>query len=399
MNILIISNLFPPAVLGGYEILCGQVVHTLIARGHTVTVLTSNHGGFSSTDRVIRTLKLFHPFESPVRGAMRREKQQTGRENARIVKQLVGTGKFDLIFMWSMLRLSVGPALAAERSAIPVVYTFNDEHPAGYLPAKFDWKPAQMIRWAMELSLMRSITNRSLTFQYSTCISELLKRNLLRSGMPIERSRVIYQGIPLERFPLKPYEAVPDDREVRILYAGQLHDYKGVHTLLEAIELLQESRPSCRCRCTIVGTGSDLYLHRLREMAEKLESPVEFRGVVAHESMPEVYREHDLFVFPSIWAEPFGLTHLEAMASGLPVVSTVCGGQGEFLREGENCLTFEPENAEQLSQQLARIIHDRTLFRNLTVSGRETVEQQFSFSRYVDELLELLQDARDRRPL
>ena len=399
MNILIISNLFPPAILGGYEILCGQVVDALQARGHSVTVLTSNHGGISSTDNVIRTLKLFHPFGQPVHGAMRREKRQTGAENARVARQLVRTGQFDLIFLWSMLRLSVGPALAAEISSIPVVYTFNDEHPAGYLPAPFAWKPTQMIRWAMERSLFRSTTNRALHFRYSTCISELLKRNLLRSGMPIEHSRVIYQGIPLEHFPLKRYEALSEDREVRILYAGQLHDYKGVHTLLEAIGLLEQSHPSFRYRCTIVGTGSESYIHGLREMAEELESPVEFRGVVAHRSMPAVYREHDLFVFPSIWAEPFGLTHLEAMASGLAVVSTVHGGQGEFLREGENCLTFEPEHAEQLSLQLAKIVHDPILHQHITVAGRATVEERFSFSRYVDELLELLQDARDRRPL
>ena len=78
------------------------------------------------------------------------------------------------------------------------------------------------------------------------------------------------------------------------------------------------------------------------------------------------------------------------MASGLPVISTANGGQGEFLRDGENALIFSPDECEQLADQLERLLSDDDLFRKLSQEGRSTVEEQFSFTRYVDELEELL---------
>ena len=88
-------------------------------------------------------------------------------------------------------------------------------------------------------------------------------------------------------------------------------------------------------------------------------------------------------VFPSIWSEPFGLTHLEAMASGVPVVSTANGGQGEFLRDGVNALVFEPEDAEGLACRLASLIVDDSLRRRIALGGRRLVEREFTLTRYV----------------
>ncbi|NCC66085.1 MAG: glycosyltransferase, partial [Spirochaetia bacterium] len=63
MRILIISNLYPPHVLGGYEILCHQVVSYLLDRGHQVHVLTSDHGQASSEETITRTLKVYQGFD------------------------------------------------------------------------------------------------------------------------------------------------------------------------------------------------------------------------------------------------------------------------------------------------------------------------------------------------
>jgi glycosyltransferase involved in cell wall biosynthesis len=102
--------------------------------------------------------------------------------------------------------------------------------------------------------------------------------------------------------------------------------------------------------------------------------------------MPGLYRTHDVLAFTSTWKEPFGLTHLEAMASGTPVVSTTVGGQGEFLRDGENALTVPAGDSGALADSLERIVRDDALRRRLAFQGRKTVEQRFTLSRYVDEL-------------
>ncbi len=390
MKILIISNLYPPAVLGGYEILCGQVVQFLQQRGHQVTVVTSDHGDAEAQQGVLRTLKLFVPFGQPA-GMHRMKRLRAARYNYRETARVIREAGFDAVFVWSLLRLTPSPLRAASDAGVPAVCTFNDENISGYLPSPFSPAPKSLLRWAAD-RLMPQITLRGIDFPCTTCISRLIKENLVNRGLPIASSRVIYQGIPLERFPVKSSPGVIGT-PVKLLYAGQLHPYKGVHTILSALELLKQDSLLPPFELTIAGQGPQEYTDRLRDQAAAGDLPAKLAGSAAHHQMPEVYRAHDIFIFPSIWQEPFGLTHLEAMASGIPVVSTAHGGQGEFLIDGENCLTFPAEDAEALAGQLKRLMTDPGLSVSLAAEGRRTAEQSFSFTRYAEELEDLLAEA------
>jgi len=125
---------------------------------------------------------------------------------------------------------------------------------------------------------------------------------------------------------------------------------------------------------------------------------VEFLGKLDHRELPRLYRENHVFVFPSEWAEPFGLTYLEAMASSLPVVSTAEGGQGEFLVHEENCLVFRPGQVGGLTASLARLADDPGLARRLARAGREVASGSFSQTRYLEELEEFLHWTREATP-
>jgi glycosyltransferase involved in cell wall biosynthesis len=118
--------------------------------------------------------------------------------------------------------------------------------------------------------------------------------------------------------------------------------------------------------------------------------PVEFRGRLPRTELPALYRAHDVFVFPSIWREPFGLTQLEAMASGLAVVATAEGGHGECLRHGENALVFPPGNAEALSAHLARLIDEPGLGVRLATAARAMVGRDYTLDRYTTSLESML---------
>ncbi len=387
MNILIISNLYPPHVLGGYEILCAQVVEYLKARSHHVHVLTSTHGGAISDSEVTRTLKVYQDFDKKA-SFMRLSRVKTARSNERETIKVLKEKEIDVVFIWSLLRLTPSSAHVAQRLGFPTVFTFNDENITSFSFHEFSLPIKQAIHSILDL-FFPLITLRGLNFSHSTCISRILKRNLLAKKLPVSNSKVIYQGIPIEEFPLKENPGIKRT-PTRILYVGQLHPYKGVHTIIEALSILEKTKDLTSITLTIVGKGMPDYTKRLEEMASQLSIPVEFKGLVPHQLLPELYREMDVFIFPSIWEEPFGLTHLEAMASGLPVISTANGGQGEFLRDGENALIFSPDECEQLADQLERLLSDDDLFRKLSQEGRSTVEEQFSFTRYVDELEELL---------
>ena len=86
----------------------------------------------------------------------------------------------------------------------------------------------------------------------------------------------------------------------------------------------------------------------------------------------EVYASADAILFPVEWPEPWGLVPLEAMSVGRPVVATGTGGSGEYLRDEENCLLFEPGDAEALAACVRRLAGDPGLRARLVAGGRET---------------------------
>ncbi|MBN2859033.1 MAG: glycosyltransferase family 4 protein [Sphaerochaetaceae bacterium] len=390
MRILIISNLYPPHVLGGYEILCGQVVGHLTARGHEVHVLTSDFRDGTSGEDVTRSLKVYQDFEKSA-SFMRTARMRTARHNWKETMKLLREREFDVAFIWSLLRLTPASAHAVQRFGLPTVYTFNDENIMSFSYHRFSPSLKQAVHSLLD-RLFPLTTLRGLDFSRTTCISRILKRNLLARGLPVDTSRVIYQGIPVETFPLKDEPGVMK-RPARILYVGQLHPYKGVHTIIEALTIMADREHAVPCSLTIVGKGTEEYTQSLKEKAFRAPFDVEFTGLIAHDELPAMYRQMDIFIFPSIWEEPFGLTHLEAMASGLPVISTVNGGQGEFLIEGENALTFPPDDPVSLCEQLERLTGDEELYAGLCERGRKTAEEHFSFERYVTDLEELLAES------
>ncbi|MBF0543795.1 MAG: glycosyltransferase family 4 protein [Candidatus Riflebacteria bacterium] len=385
MKILFISNLYPPHYLGGYEILCSQVIKEMQLLGHETIVLTSNHGlqTQDSIPGIHRLLSVYPPFGKPPDISRFRRFSQS-RLNQKKTENIISSDNFDAIFVWSQLRLSLGPARAAEKSGLPVFFTFNDDHLAGYLPARFCPTPLGIAKYLRDRLIFEEITTTGLKFENTTCISQTLKDNLLARGLQISDSRVIFQGIPVELFPQK------DDpgslhSPLRLLYVGQLHEYKGVHIFLEGAARFARKNAH-QIEIKIAGEGPEEYKNRLAELAKEIDGRVIFLGRIPHSELPQLYRESDIFVFPSLWKEPFGLTHLEAIASGIPVISTNDGGHGEFLKDRENCLIFEKGNSAQLSEKILELSSNKDLRNSVILTARETVEKDFSLKRYSADL-------------
>lgn len=390
MKILIVSNLYPPEVLGGYEILCRQVATRLQAMGHQVDVLTSEQSTIGRCEdyqdgiRVRRWLKLVTPFDQPGSVA-RRLRKRIGDHNAAVTRELLGAGDFDVVYVWSQLRLTLGAARAAQAVGCPTVFNLNDEHLAGYLPAEAGWTLKRALRYATDRCLFADTTLLDLDLTHATCISRCLKQRLLTQGVDVRQAEVIYQGIPIEKFPLKQHSGRVQ-RPARLLFVGQLHAYKGPHTLLRSVEHVAAEVGAENVCVTIAGAGQETYVRELQELAANMAVKVSFPGWVDRDELPALLRKHDLFVFPSEWHEPFGLTQLEAMASGLPVVSTAVGGHGECLDDEQNALVFQPGDDRQLADCLVRLIRDPQLAARLAYNAREMVEQHFTIDRYATDL-------------
>ena len=394
-RILTVTNLYPPHYLGGYELLCRQVMQELAARGHEIMVLTSTHGSGETVEsldglEVRRTLLLDTPFGEPA-SVSRMRRLRAGRHNARDFRDAVQAFHPELVFVWSQLRLTIACTRASEALGLPTVCTMNDPHLGSFVASPFRPTPKGVVRWLGDRTVFRGTTLLGLRLDRVTCISKTLKDDLLALNVPVEQSQVIYQGIPLEQFPLKEQPGTLG-APPRLLYAGQLHPYKGVHTLLEGAGMLKRDH-NLSLQLSIAGDGPAEYREQLMRQADEEGLNAAFLGRVPHGELPALYRNNDIFVFASTWREPFGLTHLEAMASGTPVISTCDGGHGEFLRHMENALTFEKGNARELAARILTLVQDGELRGRLALSGRREVEENFTMKRYVDDLERFLWDA------
>lgn len=383
MRITVISNLFPPEVQGGYELLCHQVVEYLVARGHQLSVLTTPCSATVPPQpwEESRELKLLAPFPGPAPRS-RRAAQALLRHNREVVARQLSRWRPEVVFLWSQLRLGAGPARAAEASGFPVLFTWNDDHVLGLAPVPWGRGLRGLVGAALDRSWYRGCTWSGLRFPRALVISRCLAEGLRRGGYsgPL---KVCYQGVDLRQFPLKDRPGALGS-PLRLLYVGQLHAYKGVHTVIEAVQHCPEVSLS------IVGSGNAAYEAQLRQLARGAAERITFWGRRPRSELAHIYRDHDVFVFPSVWPEPYGLTHLEAMACGLPLLATLHGGPGEHLVEGQNCLSFEAERADQLAGALLRLRDNPPLAAQLALAGRRLVEEELNFERYAASVEEAL---------
>jgi glycosyltransferase involved in cell wall biosynthesis len=174
---------------------------------------------------------------------------------------------------------------------------------------------------------------------------------------------------------------------------GQLAPHKGVHTLLEAFARLAcEPRWSGLSLTLVGGSFHAGYVARLREIvsAHALSDRVRFLDQAPRQELPPVYHAHDVLVFPSVWEEPFGLTQIEAMACGLPVIGTGTGGSAEILT-GETALRFPPGDVDALAGCIARLAADPELRRRLGAGGARRVAERFDLEQTARQTREYLE--------
>jgi D-inositol-3-phosphate glycosyltransferase len=165
------------------------------------------------------------------------------------------------------------------------------------------------------------------------------------------------------------------------LYVGRIHPTKGPDT---AIRALAGCPPEATLR--LQGRGDDAYIAELKALVSELglDGRVSFAASARGELAP-VYREADVLLFPSAWGEPFGLVPIEAMACATPVVATRDGGSAEYLRAEENCLAFEPGDADGLVGALHRLSFDEELRHRLVDRGLQTAST-FTIDRFASDL-------------
>ena len=201
-------------------------------------------------------------------------------------------------------------------------------------------------------------------------------------------------GIPTERFTIIPgatntkeFKSVRTlgtlEKPIRLLYHGRVDQRKGVLDFIEAGKLLLDQH--MEVRLIISGIGPDLDAAKNRAKELKIDQKTEFLGMVPYKNAPDVYGKGDIFVSPT-YAEGFSNTILEAMASGLPIVSTDSVGVRDCLTHQENALLTQPGAIVALAKALKELILNEKLREKLAKTAKKEVENKYSWPVVAEQL-------------
>lgn len=211
----------------------------------------------------------------------------------------------------------------------------------------------------------------------------------------------IYSGVDLNRFaPWMESESARSARESLraehnlsnkkvILFVGRLTRNKGPHVLVRAMS--QINHPDAVL--VVVGGAwfsdnsvSD-YVAYVRALAVRSPLPVITTGYVQANDVHRWFCAGDVFVCTSIWQEPLARVHYEAMAAGLPFLTTARGGNPEIVKNNNGILIDNPEDPREYAQKLNSMLSSLGNARQMGLNGRRLAEQNFTWERVAQEIL------------
>lgn len=212
-------------------------------------------------------------------------------------------------------------------------------------------------------------------------LSPHLRQDYANAGFEPERIRVVPHFYD-DQFLTNPKDRPSlDGGPIQILYVGALEDYKGVNVLVRAIPHMLSAGIAFDLH--VVGAGPQA--RRLQTLAADLgvSERVTWHGRVEHEELPSLYRSADLFVYPGLLDEPFGRVMLEALASGLPIVSSDIGSMQAIVGDAGELFPAGDESA--LASAVESVLADHASYRDAISEHL----QQFSPGVVVDQFNDL----------
>ena len=208
---------------------------------------------------------------------------------------------------------------------------------------------------------------------------------LLEMGVPADKIKVLW-NFTAER----PMDGCRGEGSTNIIYIGRLSRTKGVHFLIRAFGQVLDEFPEARLK--ILGDGIDGNYFRELTKELDLEKSVEFLGWADRALVTAELQTARVMAFPSIYPEAFGISGLEAMVHGKPVVGFDVGGVGDWLKHEKNGILVEPKNTRGLADGLKQVLRDPDLAERMGRAGRTLVMELFSPEVHLNALEEVYRE-------
>lgn len=415
-RVLILSTLYPPHYLGGYELICAEVTNELMRQGYECRVLCTDYAQPKPVveGHVHRVFHHCHLAQAGIEDSKgnRIQKDHWSLENRGILRGQLDEFSPDVVFCWDLREIDFFVLQALDDYPVLAYladYVLPQSRYLGdrrYLLSRPALKPISPwwndddLSAAAEYDRLEkkygNVTMPPLGFSHHVCISEHLVNYVENMGYPRNACSVIAPMLPAEWFNETGVLSGINTKERvrRILYAGRLEHFKGVHVLIKAFGSVCSENEGLQLR--IVGTGPKEYLEELILQAEGL--PVQFCGRVSPQAVREEMEAADVVVVPSLYEEPFGRVALEAMATGNVVIASRVGGLGKIFEDSDEGILVEAGNVEGLSEAITRLIDEPQFFRQLATRGFHRANTCYNLQQGIRLFTDVIEQVRRQHP-
>jgi len=220
-----------------------------------------------------------------------------------------------------------------------------------------------------------------------------------------EKIHTVYSGVDVSRYqPVWSREA----RKIRyqlkerygltgkkvILFVGRLSQKKGAHILIKAVNLIQSVHPDTAL--VLVGSKwygenqEDSYVRQVKQMADTLKTDVVMTGFLPPNEVVSHYYLGNVFICASQWREPLARVHYEAMAAGIPIITTDRGGNAEVVKgKGNGIVISEYNQPQAFADAITYLLEQPDIALEMGKTGRRLAEEKYSWERVAMELNDL----------
>ena len=236
--------------------------------------------------------------------------------------------------------------------------------------------------------IRKQLDHVDLFLSVSEYYAEFMPRYL---GIPAEKIRVVPLGINPQGFELRERNA---NGTFTVGYLARVAPEKGLHVLAEAYRLLRQSGDLPNARFEVAGyMAADCrpYLHDIEQRLKDAQLGDEFhyRGVLDRAQKIAFLRRLDVLSMPATYDEPKGVSLLEAMACGVPLVQPRRGGFTEIIERTGGGLLVKPDDPESLAEGIREIYRNKELAAELSANGFRGVRQHYTAAHMADKLLQV----------
>lgn len=402
-RILIICDLFPPDILGGYELRCEEACNWLHQKGYLIEVLTTKssfHGNVHPFP-IHRLLTKYGLGKTPPTWSFPKRMYLAIKDNL-IFKRLLKNYKPDLIYVWNCTGIS--------RSLIPYIFSSKirklvDVSSSWLLKVYTQHGPvyrvlennSQKTSHTLVVSAFRKIipiisintVKEKFLIDFTNVMgyftSDWNKRAHVNTIKQCESFETIYTGVNLSEFPYQQKRPLLSD--IKLLFVGRIQEEKGFNLLLDQLNFAQKKISK---KIILMTAGEFLNEEERKETLDLIErlglsKSVIFLGKIERNKLHNFYNETDFVVFPSLTQEAFSRVPLESMACGTPCISTDNPGSKELFERKAPLIMLERSSAG-LQESLEPFLLDSSKFQEISQAGRLFVEQSFTFDHFMEKV-------------